>query len=268
VNAEGNIDRRVAAAMERVLIIDAQAPAARLLSTLLRDISPCQIWTTANVYGALGLAERVDPRLIFITQAQGVDGAAFTRQLRRSDLTCRRAPVLMICAEATAAAIISARDSGMHEFLRKPFTRGDLVKRLEAVAVRPRDWIEGINYIGPDRRRFNSAAYSGALRRRMDHAITPDEGRIEQALRILKVAVEMNCEDPRQALRAMTAQANDLAKLAAARQDADLAASALALSVTLGGETPKMLGRGDIEPLAAPLLARLTESGPGRRTAA
>ena len=268
MNAEGKVDRRAAAAMERVLIIDAQAPAARLLSTLLRDISPCQIWTTANVYGALGLAERVDPRLIFITQAQDVDGAAFTRQLRRSDLPCRRAPVIMISAEATAAAIIGARDSGMHEFLRKPFTRGDLVKRLEAVAVRPRDWIEGINYIGPERRRVHSADSSGALRRRMDHAVTPDQGRIEQALKILKVAVEIIGEDPRQALRAMTAQANDLTKLAAARQDADLAASALALSVTLGGATPKTLSRGDIEPLAAPLLARFAETGSSQRTAA
>jgi response regulator RpfG family c-di-GMP phosphodiesterase len=214
------------------------------------------------------LAERVDPQIIFVTQSESVDGAAFTRQLRRSDLPCRKAPVIMISAEATAALIIGARDAGMHEFLRKPFTLGDLVKRLEAVAVRPRDWIEGINYIGPDRRRFNSAAYSRTLRRRMDHAITPNEGRIEQALKILKIAVEIVGEDPRQALRAMTAQASDLAALAMSRHDTDLAASAAALSATLSGATPETLRRADIEPLAAPLFARLTGAAAPRRTAA
>jgi CheY-like chemotaxis protein len=268
VYAEKKIDRRVAAAMERVLIIDAAAAAARLLSGLLRDVSPCQIWSTTNVYGALGVAERVDPQIIFVTQSESVDGAAFTRQLRRSDLPCRRAAVIMISAEATAALIIGARDAGMHEFLRKPFTLGDLVKRLEAVAVRPRDWIEGINYVGPDRRRFNSAAYSGTLRRRMDHAVTPDEGRIEQALKILKVAMEIVGEDPRQALRAMTAQAGDLATLAMGRGDNDLAAAAVALSVMLSGATPETLRRADIEPLAAPLLARPTGTAAARRTAA
>jgi CheY-like chemotaxis protein len=267
VFAEQKFDRRVAAQMERVLIIDAAAAAARLLSGLLRDVSPCQIWSTTNVYGALGLAERVDPLIIFVTQCESVDGAAFTRQLRRSDLPCRKAPVIMISAEATAALIIGARDAGVHEFLRKPFTLGDLVKRLEAVAVRPRGWIEGINYIGPDRRRFNSAAYSGTLRRRMDHAVTPDEGRIEQALKILNVAVEIIGEDPRQALRAMTAQASDLAALAMSRHDTDLAASAVALSVTLSAATPETLRRADIEPLAAPLIARLTRA-PARRAAA
>ncbi|HTX50715.1 MAG TPA: response regulator [Caulobacteraceae bacterium] len=266
--AEARIDRRVAAAMERVLIIDAQPAATRLLSGLLRDISPCQIWSTANVYGALGLAERVDPRIVFVTKSESVDGGALARQLRRSDLPCRRAPLIMIGAEATAATIIGARDAGVHEFLRKPFTRGELVKRLEAVAVRPRDWIEGIGYIGPDRRRFNSAAYSGALRRRMDHAVTPDEGRIEQALKILKIALDVIGEDPRQALRAMRAQASDLAQLAASRQDGDLAASAIALNVTLAAATPRTLRRAEIEPPAAPLLARLVAAMPGRRTAA
>jgi CheY-like chemotaxis protein len=267
VYADKQIDRRVAAHMERVLIIDAAAAAARLLSGLLRDVSPCQIWSTTNVYGALGVAERVDPQIILVTQSETVDGAAFTRQLRRSDLPCRKAAVIMISAEATAALIIGARDAGMHEFLRQPFTRGDLVKRLEAVAVRPRDWIEGINYIGPDRRRFNSAGYSGTLRRRMDHAVTPDEGRIEQALKILKVAVEIIGEDPRQALRAMTAQASDLAQLAMSRHDTGLAASAVALGVTLSAATPETLRRADIAPLAAPLIARLT-TAPMRRTAA
>jgi len=254
--------------MERVLIIDERVPAARLLSDLLRDISPCQIWTTQNVYGALSLAERVDPQLIFVAQSAETDGAAFTKQLRRSELACRKAPVIMTCAEATAATIIQARDSGVHEFLRKPYTVGDLLKRLEAVAARPRDWVEGIGYIGPDRRRFNSAAYSGALRRRMDHAVTPDEGRIEQALRILKAAVVAIDDDPRQALRAMTAQADTLACAAKSRNDTPLALTAAGLAAALARATPNTLRRSELEPLAAALLTRLPDSRNVRQSAA
>ena len=129
----------------------------------------------------------------------------------------------MISSEATAAAILGARDAGVHEFLRRPFTIKDLVRRLEAVAVRPRDWVEGVGYVGPDRRRFNSGDYSGPLRRRVDHAVTPGDARLQQALRILKAAMGAIEADPRQALRAMLAQADEIGHVAEALGDPDLA---------------------------------------------
>ena len=55
-----------------------------------------------------------------------LDGAASAGMLRRSDLAGRKAPVIMISSEATTSAILRARDSGAHEFLRKPYTIKDL----------------------------------------------------------------------------------------------------------------------------------------------
>src|SRR5215217_8938999 len=63
-------------------------------------------------------------------------------------------------------------DAGVHEFLRKPFTSGDLLKRVENVALKPRTWIEAVGYVGPDRRRFNSGEYSGPTKRKSDRAAT------------------------------------------------------------------------------------------------
>ena len=77
----------------------------------------------------------------------------------------------------------------MHEFLRKPFTIKDLLRRLEAVTLRQRDWVEAVGYVGPDRRRFNSGDYSGALKRRSDAQATPDSERMAQALKILRSAI-------------------------------------------------------------------------------
>jgi DNA-binding response OmpR family regulator len=70
---------------------------------------------------------------------------AFTRALRRSDLACREAPVVMVFTEVKAAQILGARDCGVHEFLRRPISLGDLERRLDAVSGRPRDWIEAVN---------------------------------------------------------------------------------------------------------------------------
>ncbi len=91
-------------------------------------------------------------------------------RLRRSTLDCRQAPIIVLSAEATAAAIKAARDAGAHEFLCKPFTAGALFKRVENVILKPRPWIEAKMYVGPDRRRFNSGEFEGDKKRRADAA--------------------------------------------------------------------------------------------------
>ena len=260
--------QRICALMQRVLIVDPKPAAAKLLSELLRDISACQIWATQDLATSMGAAERIDPHLVFVDQSAAFDGAAFTRQLRRSNFACRKAPVIMISAEATAATILAARDAGVHEFLRKPFTIRDLMRRLEAVAVRPRDWVEGMNYVGPDRRRFNSGDYAGALKRRVDHAVTPDEARLLQALRILKTAIAAVDDDPRQALRAMAAQVEDLSNVARNSNDVRLRDDAQMLGQKVFGMDPRIARRAELEPLVAPLLARLPTDEPQRRPAA
>jgi CheY-like chemotaxis protein len=254
--------------MQRVLIVDAHAASAKLLASLLRDIGHCQIWTAADVARALVIVQQAEPQLIFLDQSAEIDGVGLTRHIRRSELACRKAPVIMFAGQATAAAIIGARDAGVHEFLRKPFTIKDLMRRLEAVAIRPRDWVEGIGYIGPDRRRFNSGDYSGPLKRRVDHAVTPDEARIHQALKILKSALAAVESDPRQALRAMFAQADELRDSNRAKSDMIFRSSAVAFGQKLIGTTPETLRRADVEPLIQRLLVFLPSEAASARPAA
>lgn len=256
-SADAKTDQRICALMQRVLIVDPQPASAKLLSELLRDISHCQIWTATDAQRGLSVAQGAEPHMVFVDHGAGIDGAAFTRALRRSQLTCRKSPVIMFSTEATAAVIIRARDSGVHEFLRKPYTIKDLMRRLGAVALRTRDWVEGINYIGPDRRRFNSGDYSGPLKRRVDHAVTPDEARVVQALKIVKAALAVIESDPHQALRSMLAQAEDLRASERAKSDMKLRAGAVALGQMLLTLDPTRMRRAEIEALAAPLLACL-----------
>jgi DNA-binding response OmpR family regulator len=232
-NAETATLQRIAPKMQRVLIVDPHVAAARQLSDLLRDIAPCQVWTASDIEQGLILAGRIDPHLILVEQSPALNGVAFTRSLRRGYLACRKAPVIMLTAEATAAVIVAARDAGVHEFLRRPCTLGDLARRIEAVTLRVRDWVEGVSYVGPDRRRFNSGDYAGPLKREADGPVTPDAAKVSQALKIFRAAAHAAEKDPDQALRAMLAQASDLQSAALALSDCGLYEAAADVQVKL-----------------------------------
>lgn len=213
VAADIKISPKGAPILERVLLVDANPSTARLLSDLLRNISLCQVHLATTDARAMILARDLDPQIVFVEMAAaGIDGLDFTRRLRRSDFSSRDCPVIMITAEATAAGILGARDAGVHEFLRRPFTMGDLQKRIDAVTLRKRDWVEAVAYVGPDRRRFNSADYSGPRKRRTDQG-TPETQRIGQALKIVRSAVGAIESDPKQVFRALKVQADTLAAI-------------------------------------------------------
>jgi DNA-binding response OmpR family regulator len=227
-NADAKVVQRMVPLMQRVMIVDPQPAGARLIGELMRDVARSQIWVAETNEKAIRLASSYDPHIIFAEMGPGaVDGIAFTRELRRSHLSARYAPVIMVTGQATAAGILGARDAGVHEFLRKPFTMKDLLRRLEAVTLRQRDWVEAVDYIGPDRRRFNSGDYQGALKRRSDARATPDGERLAQALKILRSAIVAVANDPMQAMRSMQAQVVELRKCGMSVADLKLTTAAI-----------------------------------------
>ena len=245
--------------LKRVLVVDAHPVASRELVESLKALGAASVRSELNTKAATIAAREDDPQIIF-TEFAGAhwDGLQFVRTIRRSDLTCRQAPVIMVTAEITAHAILGARDSGVHEFVRKPYTLKDLARRIEAVASGDRDWIEAVGYVGPDRRRFNSAEYMGPRKRRSDNTATPPSAKLDQALRIVRSALAALEQDPKQALRSLDAQVFDLKALAQAVTDKKLDAAAAILGLQLGechqnGE----LDRFKLEAAARPLLEYL-----------
>lgn len=253
------IIQRMAPMLQRVLIADPHNANARMLGELLRSIAPCQVWAAPTTDKALRLAGSIRPDIIFVEMsAEKLDGVEFTQKLRRSTLACRQAPVIMTTGQATAADILAARDAGVHEFLRKPFTTKDLVRRLEAVTLRPRDWIEAVDYVGPDRRRFNSGDYTGPLKRRSDVRVTPDAARVAQALKIVRSAIGAAAKDPPQALRALRAQAVELKASGVKGGDLRLTQAAIDFARYLDGvEKAGGFDLAGLDRCAAPLLAYL-----------
>ena len=240
------VDRRVLAKLEpvvkRVLIVDPNPHAARLLTDIMKGLGARDIVVQLEEKRALKAAEELEPGIVFTERTgDGLDGESLARALRRSHMNCRRAPIIMVTAEATARTILGARDSGVHEFLRKPFTSADLFKRVENVALKPRDWVEAVGYVGPDRRRFNSGEFSGPRKRKADRSATGAAGNVaakDQAMRILGAALDQFDSDPMQAVRAIREQAATLKMLAMKVSDSRLAVAVGALEVSMAGGPP------------------------------
>ncbi|PZU55924.1 MAG: hypothetical protein DI552_10985 [Brevundimonas sp.] len=234
---------RIAPVVRRVVVVDPNASAARLMTDIIKGFGAREVYVEGDEDLAMELIRDVEPGVIFTEYSgQTLSGESLARKVRRSHMTCRTAPIIMVTAEATAATIRGARDAGVHEFLRKPFTTGDLFKRVENVALKPRPWVEAVGYVGPDRRRFNSGEYSGAKKRRGD----TDGGSVvdvrDQATRILVAAMTQFDQDPMQAVRAVRQQAATLKGLAVRTADAKLAIAAAALESYLASGTPSKAG--------------------------
>ena len=235
-------------------LLEPHGASARLLADLLKGVGAGQIHFAQSGVKALGACKLLEPQLILTEVGPDQDGLEFVRQLRRSTLPCREAPVIVVTAEATASTIVAARNAGVHEFLRKPFAARDLNRRLEAAVLRSRDWVEAVGYVGPDRRRFNSAAYEGPRKRRADQAPATPAARLDQALKIARSAIAALESDPAQALRSLQVQTSELKALAAALPDLNLAAAASKLQTALSGASvEKGLSRPTIEAGAADL---------------
>ena len=261
--ADHRVLARLAPILRRVLIVDPNPHSARMLTEIIKGLGANEIVTEPNNDRALRAAAELEPGIVF-TERTGdkLDGEALARSLRRSHLDCRRAPIIMVTSEATATTILGARDAGVHEFLRKPFTSADLFKRVENVALKPRDWVEAVGYVGPDRRRFNSGEYSGPGKRKADKPSTGAEANAaakDQAMRILASALNQFDSDPAQAVRAIREQAVQLKAVAMKASDSRLvvAVGALEVSLASGGATK--------ETRAAPIGTLLAMAAPMQR---
>ncbi len=161
------LQTRLRQTMKRVLIIEENPAYARMLADMLRILGSDTIIVESDDRKAMSLVDDLEPQLILCEyKTAKIDGIGFTRELRRSGGKCKQVPVIMVKADLTPAQLTEARNVGVHEMMSKPFAWQDLLKRLQNVLFKPRQWIEVVSYTGPDRRRFNTGDYSGAKKRR------------------------------------------------------------------------------------------------------
>lgn len=150
----------------RVLVATPHRDFASALTAMLRALrvkSVSKVHESATVcrllkstrYDALILDSAIGPE----------DGVAITRKMRTSE-ECPNTtlPVIMISSAAGRKFIETARDAGIHEFIRMPVSGEILHARLHTALSRPREFVASQSYAGPDRRRRKDS-YKGPERR-------------------------------------------------------------------------------------------------------
>lgn len=77
----------------------------------------------------------------------------------------RMMPIIMMTANSEEEYVCRARDSGVSEFVAKPYTVQGFYTRLATAIARPRQFVRIDEYFGPDRRRKRATPYGGPERR-------------------------------------------------------------------------------------------------------
>ena len=125
-----------------------------------------------------------------------MDGLELTRKVRSATgVSNPFVPIVMTTANSEERHVIQARNAGVTEFLVKPLTVRSVYSRLCAIIERPRVFVNGGGYLGPDRRRRNDPSYSGAMRREADKVAAAREAAAEKAARA-KAEKEAKAEAP------------------------------------------------------------------------
>jgi two-component system, chemotaxis family, chemotaxis protein CheY len=85
-----------------------------------------------------------------LRSTKGVDAV---RQLRRSNrASARSLPIILLGPGKDIHMMSSARDAGVTEYVRKPFTARSLLASVYSVVESPRPFVVSLEYAGPDRR--------------------------------------------------------------------------------------------------------------------
>lgn len=149
-----------------ILVADPSPHMAALVAAMLRQLGYRQIGEANSSSEALAALElRQVQAILLADDLAPLGGTELTRRLRDlRDNPNRDTIVVMMSAGPSAADIAAARDAGITEFLRKPFSILDLGRRLEAALTAPRPVVSADSYYGPDRRR-RAGTYTGPDRR-------------------------------------------------------------------------------------------------------
>lgn len=141
----------------KVLVVDRDARTASLVTSVLRAFGFTHIEVATNAEEVIE-AMRHKPFELIITEwhlakESGVQLVRAVRSTAQNRIMRRDVPIIMLTARSDLEAVRQARDSGITEFLAKPFSAKTLAQRLIQVIDNPRIFIDAPGYVGPCRRR-------------------------------------------------------------------------------------------------------------------
>ena len=121
--------------MAKLLIVDDDPFITESLKVGLRDLGH-QVFAGYNGKEGVRLVSELTPDLVIIDMTMPImDGLEATQQIRQqSDV-----PIIMLTAETDEEDVVNALETGVDEYLSKPFRLNELAARIQAL-IRRRHW--------------------------------------------------------------------------------------------------------------------------------
>ena len=150
-----------------VLVVEQSQPMLQILVGILEEFGFGKILTASDGEQAFQIHQHHRPDIIIIDwHMEPIDGLELCQWIRRTKHSVNRSvPIILMTPYTEQTRITKARDKGVTEILVKPFTAYDLARRIMHMIDVPRDFIESINFFGPDRRRRSADGFDGKNRR-------------------------------------------------------------------------------------------------------
>jgi len=177
----------------RVLIVDDMKPMLKLTHSVLSAMGFVSLFQAQSAKEGFEKLCKFDPEIVLTDWImEPEDGLSFARHIRSSPMSPNPyVPIIMMTGFSSQLRVEMARDSGITEFLVKPFAARDLYERIVQIVERPRQFVDSGNFFGPDRRRKSDSDYHGPRRRATDEDAKEPELSEEQKARSANILNEL-----------------------------------------------------------------------------
>jgi len=150
-----------------ILVADADQQLAGVLKMMLENMGFPNVEMTRSGADARDLLQqKLFDFLITEWNIHHLDGLALITQIRRGVVSPNPTlPIIMLTGRAERADVAMARDTGINEYVVKPFSAKTIYDRLERLIEKPRYFVAAPSFVGPDRR-YKSTPPPGVSNRR------------------------------------------------------------------------------------------------------
>ena len=123
---------------KRILIVDDEPAIRDMVAFALRkgDYAPVHAGDAREASAAI--AERVPDLILLDWMLPGMSGLELARRWRKDELT-REVPIIMLTARGEENDRVSGLESGVDDYVVKPFSARELLARIKAVLRRSRE---------------------------------------------------------------------------------------------------------------------------------
>ncbi len=181
-----------------ILIVEDNDSSRRLVVELLRASGFNNLTVARTAEDAIEQMQGQMPDLILLDWGlPGMSGLDLARAIRHSAVnpdprfSNPAVPMIMLTARQSARDVTLARNTGIDEFVIKPFSTVSILKAICSCILRRRPFIVSAGYVGPCRRRAKAkSTYTGLLRRASDIEAIAEENAKRQYKESL--SVELN----------------------------------------------------------------------------